>query len=179
MCLLMLTTTHLALALLLGLALNLDRDEWFVALTFGVVIDVDHLFAAPRYISHNGLGAILRPSWDDGSGLAWRSLFHQPVGAFVVAPLSVGWRYMVPLLFWAIHVGIDYFQAATLAYATPLEIAVFLPACAGIVFLSFRRWSESRPGTDFKQFVSAIRDALMLHLSRRDRSSRGDAGNIG
>lgn len=179
MCSLMLTTTHLALAILLGLVLNLNRDEWFIALTFGVAIDADHLFAAPRYVSHNGLGAILRPSWDDGSGIAWRSLLHQPVGAFVVAPLAIGWRFMAPLLFWGIHVGVDYLQEATLSYTTPLEIALFSCTCAGIVFLVYRRWSESRPGTNFKKFLSAMRDAIMLYLSRGERASQGGAGNTG
>ena len=61
----MLTTTHLLVAVLIGLVLNLNRDEWFVALLFGVAIDLDHVFAAPRYISQNGWAAILRPTWSD------------------------------------------------------------------------------------------------------------------
>jgi hypothetical protein len=160
----MLTTTHILAVVLIGLFLNLNRDEWFVAMTFGVAIDLDHVLAAPRYISDNGLAAILRPSWDDGSGLPWRSLMHYPVAAFVVAPLSIGWRYFVPLLFWSTHLGIDYIQSATMAYSTPVELA-FMTACiAGIVFLVYRHWSDLRPDTDFNQFVSHLSDSLRASL---------------
>lgn len=160
----MLTTTHILAVVMIGLFLNLNKDEWFIALTFGVAIDLDHVLAAPRYISDNGVAAILRPSWDDGSGLPWRSLMHYPVAAFVVAPLSIGWRYFVPLLFWSTHLGIDYVQSATIAYSAPVEIA-FMTACsAGIVFLVYRHWVDLRPDADFNQFVSYLNHSLRASL---------------
>jgi hypothetical protein len=140
----------------MGLVLNLDRDEWFVALLFGVLIDMDHLFAAPRYISDNGLAAILRPTWDDGSGHAWKSLFHYPVSFFVVAPLSIGWRYMIPLLFWSVHLGMDYLQTEFVKYSTPMEAVVFTGACTGILFIQYRAWSESRSGSDFRGYAAYV-----------------------
>lgn len=134
--------------------MDLDWNEWFAAFLFGIALDADHLFAAPRYISSNGWGAILRPTWDDGSGIAWRSLLHEPVGAFVVVPVSVGWRLMLPLIFWSMHVGIDYLQNATLAYSAPLEGAVFTGTVASIVWVVYRRWSQLQPkGADFRMFL--------------------------
>ena len=174
----MLTTTHLLAVVLIGLFLNMNKDEWFVALTFGVAIDLDHVLAAPRYISDNGLAAILRPSWDDGSGLPWRSLMHYPVAAFVVMPLSIGWRYFVPLLFWSTHLGIDYIQSATVTYSSPVEIG-FMTACiAGIVFLVYRRWSDIRPDADFNQFVSHLSGSLRASLKGCGVSIRQFFGSI-
>lgn len=173
----MLTTTHLLAVVLIGLFLNLNRDEWFVALTFGVAIDLDHVIAAPRYISANGLGAILRPSWDDGSGLPWRSLMHYPVAAFVVAPISVGWRYFVPLLFWSSHLGIDYLQSETLAYSAPVETAFIIACVAGIGLLVYRRWSDLRPDADFSQFVSYVNGAVRNSLKSCSVTIRGFFGS--
>lgn len=156
----MLTTTHLAVTLLLCLILNLNRDEWFVALMFGVLIDADHLFGAPRYVSHNGGAALLRRSWDDGSGLPWKSLLHYPVGAFVVAPLSIGWRYFLPVLFWAMHLELDYIQNATLSWSTPIEAALMTSSCIGIVYMLHRNWTAANPDGDFRQFLEAMGSGL-------------------
>jgi hypothetical protein len=152
----MLTTTHLAVTVLFCLILNLNRDEWFVALMFGVMIDADHIFAAPRYVSHNGWAALLHRSWDDGSGNPWKSLLHYPVGAFVVVPLSIGWRYFLPVLFWALHLELDYIQNATLYWSTPIEAAVMTSSCVGIVFILYRNWSDANPDGDSRQFLRAM-----------------------
>lgn len=152
---------------LIGLALRLDRNEWFIGLLFGIALDMDHLFAAPRYVTSNGWAAILRPTWDDGSGLVWRSLLHEPVGAFVVMPLAVGWRFMLPLLFWSAHVGIDYVQNATLAYSVVVEAAVFSATIASIVWILYRRWSELQSDdTDFRKFLSHAGVTLRSYLSQ-------------
>jgi len=157
-----LTTTHLAAAVLIGLLLNLNRDEWFVALTFGVFIDADHLFALPRHVSDNGWAALLWPSWDDGSGLPWRSLLHQPIGFFVVAPLAIGWRYMLPLLFWGVHVGMDELQMATLEHSAVIESTLLAAVCSGILALQYRRWVALSPGSGFTDYLD--------HLWARTRS---------
>ena len=157
----MLTTTHIAVTILLCMILNLNQDEWFIAFTFGVVIDADHIFEAPRYISHNGWGALLNRSWDDGSGLPWKSLLHYPVGAFVVAPLSVGWRYFLPGLFWSLHLTLDYVQNATGFWSTPIEATLMTSSCLGIVWILFRNWSVEEPDGDFRGFLQTMRLRLM------------------
>ena len=172
-----LTTTHLAFAVLLGMLLNMNRDEWFVALTFGVLIDADHLFAAPRYISDNGWAALLRPSWDDGSGLPWRSLMHYPVGAFVVVPLAVGWRLMIPLVFWGSHLLLDYLQNLTVAYSAPVEALLFGSICVAITYVKYSRWKEIRSDADFPRFVSEIARGLMASWAGRKASIRQRLGS--
>ena len=156
----MLITTHIVVTILFCMILNLNRDEWFIALLFGVMIDADHLFGAPRYVSHDGWAALLRRSWDDGTGLPWKSQLHYPVGAFVVAPLSIGWRYFLPLLFWATHLELDYIQTATLSWSTPIEMAVMISSCFGIVFILYRNWSEAEPDGDFREFLKTMESRL-------------------
>lgn len=158
--------------------MNLDREEWFVALTFGVLIDLDHLFAAPRYIGENGWSAILRPTWDDGSGLQWRSLLHEPMGAFVVAPLSIGWRYFVPLVFWGAHVSLDKLQNATLDYSAPIESALLALVCFGILYVWYGRWSEDRDEVGFRLFLADVGARMRIGLSGYGRAIRERVGSI-
>ena len=163
----MLTTTHFAFAILLGMLLNLNRDEWFVALTFGVVIDADHLFALPRYVSDNGAAAILSPTWDDGSGLPWKSSFHHPEGAFVVGYLAVGWRLFIPFIFWGSHVAIDEFQLATLGHSAAIETVFLTSVVGGILALGYTRWLGLEPEGDFRHYLIHVKDWLASSLSGR------------
>jgi hypothetical protein len=173
----MLTTTHLAVAVLLGMLMSLSRDEWFAALTFGVLLDADHLFALPRYVGDNGWAAVLNQSWDDGSGNTWKSLLHLPVGAFVVAPLSVGWRLLLPLSFWSVHVGLDYLQLELAEYNTAVETAILLGSVAGITLIGYRRWAELEEDPNFEKYVSHLRASGPSSMSRWARSifSRSDS----
>lgn len=152
--------------------MNLNRDEWFVALTFGVLIDADHLFAAPRYISDNGLGAIMSPSWDDASGLPWKSLFHEPVGAFFVVPLAIGWRYMVPVIFWGTHVAADELQMATLGQSALVESVIIIAVCAGILYVAYSRWSALSAEPSFQLFLKQSWAQIKTWSSRLGESIR-------
>lgn len=157
--------------------LNMSRDEWFVALTFGVLIDADHVFAMPRYVSDNGWDAILRPIWDDGSGLPWKSLFHYPVGAFVVAPLAIGWRYLIPLLFWSVHVFLDYFQSWTIEYSAPVESLLIVGVSSGIVFVAYSSWKHLEPDGDFRIFTKRVAARMRSSASTYGRSIRARLGS--
>ena len=136
--------------------LNLDRNEWVVALSFGVLIDADHLFAIRRYVADNGYGAILRPTWDDASGLPWKSAFHYPEGAFVVGYLSLGSRLFYPFVFWGIHLVMDDLQLATIKYSTPVEAVILASTIAGIVYIGYYRWHGLEPESSFKDYVSFL-----------------------
>jgi len=169
-----LTVTHLAAVLLIGFLLNLDWNEWFVALLFGIAIDIDHLFAVPGYVDRNGLGAILRPTWDDGSGAVWRSVLHEPMGAFLVIPLAVGWRFMLPLVFWSTHLLIDYAQAATLSHSALVESLFLGTVCACLFGLGYYRWRVSEASTGLVPFLVYIRDSVKRYFA--GDSSQGTSG---
>ncbi len=145
----------------------MDWNEWFVAILFGVALDLDHLFAVPGYVGRNGFGAILAPSWDDGSGAVWRSLIHYPIGSFVVIPLAVGWRFMLPLLFWASHLAIDYVQSATLAYSAIVEAAFLSVTCIAIFGLGYYRWRVAKGASGVFPFLVYLKDTAKYYLGRR------------
>lgn len=161
----MLTPTHFAIVVFAAMLLRLNRGEWLVALMFGVVIDVDHLFALPRYVEDNGWSAVLRQTWDDGSGLPWKSWFHYPMAAIVVGHLSVGWRFALPLSFWALHLGMDGLQLMLGDLNMLVETAILLGSAAGIVFMTYSQWSLMTGGSGLKAYVGFLATSSRARLS--------------
>ncbi len=92
--------THF-LATTLGVqALGLEGREAALAYGFGVAVDVDHAIKAPYYLRAVGLR--------DKRGYYWRSSLQEPVGFLWIAPLCLWLGTAVPLLFYAIHLLMDY-----------------------------------------------------------------------
>jgi len=161
----MLTPTHFVVFLLMARVLRLDRNEWFAALMFGVVIDADHLFALPRYVSENGWSALLRQSWDDGSGMPWRSWFHHPMAAILVGHLSLGWRFALPLSFWMVHIGMDSLQTWLGDSNTLVESALLLGSSAGLVGLAYSEWSSTSGRTGLRAYADSVVTSSKARLS--------------
>lgn len=92
----MLAITHLVVSLFLIQLLTLDRNDAFIALMFGVFIDLDHILGIEGYVRSKGLSAIFDFHSLMNPGGQWKSLLHNPVVLGVVGPLSVGWRFAVP-----------------------------------------------------------------------------------
>src|SRR5256885_12209286 len=92
--------THI-LATTLGVqAMQLDGREAALAYAFGVGVDVDHAIKAPFYLKHVGLL--------DRRGYYWRSSLQEPVALLWIIPLALLLHSIVPVLFFAIHVAMDY-----------------------------------------------------------------------
>jgi hypothetical protein len=103
----MLSITHIVVSLLLIQILMLDRNDAFVALLFGVFIDLDHLFGLKDYTQANGLASLLNMDNLVDPGGHWKSMMHSPVALAVVGPLSVASRLAIPLIFWGVHLILD------------------------------------------------------------------------
>ncbi len=161
----MLTPTHFVVFVLIGMLLRLDKGEWFVAFAFGVMIDADHLFALPRYISDNGWSALLRQSWDDSSGLPWKSWFHYPIAAIVVGHLSVGWRLALPLTFWSVHIGMDGLQLMLGELNTAVESAILIGSVSGIVYMAYREWSLTSEVSGLRAYAGFVASSSRAKLS--------------
>jgi hypothetical protein len=92
--------THI-LATTLGVqAMQLQPREAALAYAFGVGVDVDHAIKAPFYLKHVGLR--------DRRGYYWRSSLQEPVALLWIIPLALLLHSIVPVLFFAIHVAMDY-----------------------------------------------------------------------
>lgn len=171
----MLTTTHFVVVVFVAMLLSLDRNEWFIVLLFGVALDFDHLFALPRYVSDNGWDALLRQSWDDASGEPWKSWFHYPLAAIVVGHLSSGWRLALPLSFWSLHLGMDGLQLMLGDLNTVVETAIMLGSVAGILYVSYSRWSLTSGGAGLKTYADFLASSSKAKLSGLKRVMRARA----
>jgi hypothetical protein len=92
--------THILATTLGAQALELRGRELALAYAFGVGVDVDHAVKAPFYLKHIGLR--------DRKGYYWRSSLQEPVALLWIVPLCVLLGTVVPIVFFAIHVALDY-----------------------------------------------------------------------
>jgi len=92
--------THV-LATTLGVqAMGLSGRDAALAYAFGVGVDVDHALKAPFYLRAVGLR--------DRRGYYWRSSLQEPVALLWIVPLCWFLGTVVPLVFFAVHVAMDY-----------------------------------------------------------------------
>ena len=96
----MTTVTHV-LATMLGVqAMGLEGRDKVLAYAFGIGVDVDHAIKAPFYLRTVGLR--------DKRGYYWRSSLQEPVALLWIVPLCIFLGTVVPIVFFAIHVAMDY-----------------------------------------------------------------------
>ena len=92
--------THI-LATTLGVQLGrLHGGEVALAYAFGVAVDADHAVKAPYYLRSGGLKKRI--------GYYWRSSLQEPVAFLWVIPLSIALKTVVPVVFLALHIAMDY-----------------------------------------------------------------------
>jgi hypothetical protein len=92
--------THILATTLGAQAMGLEGRDLALAYAFGVGVDVDHVIKAPLYLRAVG--------WRDRRGYYWRSSLQEPVALLWIAPLCVVLGTLVPILFFTIHVAMDY-----------------------------------------------------------------------
>jgi len=173
----MLSITHIAVTLLLIQLLTLDRNDAFVAMLFGVFIDLDHLFGLVNYTQANGVTSIFNFHSLMNPGGQWKSILHAPIAAAVVAPLSSTFRLAIPFLFWGTHLLMDY-AANTLGNFSALEGGLLVCATVGLVALRYARYTSERDSHSFSAYLGSeltnVRN--MFHLNLRSRSVRERSG---
>ena len=92
--------THF-LATTLGVqALGLEGRETALAYAFGMGIDVDHAVKAPFYLRAVGL--------KNKKDYYWRSSLQEPIALAWIIPLAWYFGTIVPILFFVIHIAMDY-----------------------------------------------------------------------
>lgn len=148
--------THLVVSLLLIHLLTLDRNDSFVALMFGVFIDVDHLFGLRGYVEAHGLSGVLDfDSLMQADG-QWKSLLHSPVAAMVVGPVSVGSRLAIPLVFWGVHMAMDYLEDTWLGVFSAWEMALLAGSSIAFTAVCFRTFRMKHPESGFTVFLRSV-----------------------
>jgi hypothetical protein len=81
-------------------AMRLTGNDRVLAYTFGMAIDVDHFVKLPFYLRAVGL--------KDKRGYYWRSSLQEPVALLWIIPLCFLLGSFLPILFFVIHVAMDY-----------------------------------------------------------------------
>jgi hypothetical protein len=81
-------------------AMGLRGREAVLAYLFGVAVDIDHLIKAPFYLKSVGIR--------NEKGYYWRSSLQEPVAFLWIVPLALFLGTPVPLIFFAIHLTMDY-----------------------------------------------------------------------
>ncbi|MGQ9586759.1 MAG: hypothetical protein ACUVT7_00010 [Thermoplasmata archaeon] len=155
----MLAVTHLIVSLLLIQLFLLDRNDAFVALLFGVFIDVDHILGLKDYVQANGFSAVLDfDSLSHAEG-HWKSLMHSPTAVAIVAPLALASRLAIPLVFWGVHILMDYVEDSFLGVFSAAEATFLVIVTLTLVVVRYRKYLDSfSSGT--------VRHYVRLELSR-------------
>jgi hypothetical protein len=139
----MLSITHIVVSLLLIQILNLDRNDAFVALVFGVFIDLDHLFGLKDYTKANGFRSLMDFHTLVNPGGHWKSMMHNPVALAVVGPLSVASKLAIPLVFWGVHISMDFIQESFLGEFSQAEAMLLVFSGFALVTLRYSKFVES------------------------------------
>ncbi len=176
----MLAITHILAIVLMIRLLSLDRNEVFVALLFGVFIDLDHLLGIPPFVQQHGVVSLTDVSALMASDVSWKSLIHDPVAFIIVAPVSVMFRYLLPLLAWGLHIVMDYVQEAYLGLSSIPEMVVIGALTSSLLYLEFKhflcqeracsffRWEMTRAVSTLHSYVPIKRWVHRLLQSRLD-----------
>jgi hypothetical protein len=92
--------THILVTTLGAQALDLHGGELALAYAFGVGVDVDHAIKAPFYLRAIG--------WRNERDYYWRSSLQEPVALLWILPLCWFLGTLIPAVFFAVHVALDY-----------------------------------------------------------------------
>ncbi len=130
---------HLLVTLILIKVLNLDRNQAFLAIVFGVLIDLDHLMGLPAYVISHGWPALLSVDTFMHNEIVWKSAMHGAGGFFVVLGISLVLRMYVPFMFWGLHMVMDWTQTTFWGIVSWPEF-VFLALFGGI--LAVMMWTD-------------------------------------
>ncbi len=164
----MLAITHLAISLLLIQLLSLDKNDAFIALMFGVVIDVDHLFGLNSYARTNGIASILDFDSLMNAGGQWKSLLHNPISVMIVGPISVGSRMAIPLIFWGVHILMDWLEDSILGLFSAPELVLIAFATGALIWIRYSFFRSLNSDSSLRRYiVSELRV-----LRRSDRGGR-------
>ncbi|MBI2547717.1 hypothetical protein HYW21_00030 [Candidatus Woesearchaeota archaeon] len=92
--------THIFSVIVLGKLLHLTPPEWVLAFIFGVALDLDHLLKLPLFLKLK--------NFKDQRHLHWRTPLQEPISYLWVIPLSIFVRSYIPVLFFTLHLLLDY-----------------------------------------------------------------------
>jgi hypothetical protein len=164
----MLALTHLIVALLLIQILVLDKNDAFVALVFGVFIDLDHFFGLRDYAQTNGIKAVFDLDSILNPGGHWKSMMHNPIALAMVAPLAFVSRLAIPVVFWGVHVAMDIVQEGFLGQFSQAEAMLAFLSLALLVSLRFSMYIDAGHDGDLRKYLKSEISSVRGLFSARE-----------
>ncbi|MFA7341799.1 MAG: hypothetical protein WCY65_01325 [Candidatus Methanomethylophilaceae archaeon] len=139
----MMAFNHILVVIILIKVLHLDRNEAFVAILFGVLLDLDHLMGVPAYISEYGWAAVFNIDSLLHNDVQWKSSMHGAEAFIVVSAVSILLRMYIPLLFWSVHVFMDWVQVSYWNIVAWPEV-FFMALLGGVIlYMELRIYHDS------------------------------------
>lgn len=131
----MIAIVHLLVVLVLCKVFKLDRTEAFAALLFGVLIDLDHVFALVDFLKVQGMSGALDYQAAMASDLEWKSMLHSPAAAIIIGPACMGFRMAIPALAWGLHLVLDWVQIEYLGVLSAVEMVLLVTLVVALIVL--------------------------------------------
>ncbi len=163
----MLSITHFVVTILLIQLMSLDRNDAFVAMLFGVFIDVDHLFGLVKYTESNGVNAVFDVHRLMTPGGQWKSMLHTPIAAAVVMPLSAAFRLAVPFVFWGVHLLMDFVEQNYLGNFSNVEAGLLVFAGLGVATLRYSQYLMTDSTPSFREYLRSELETARTIFSRK------------
>jgi hypothetical protein len=139
---------------------------------FGVFIDLDHLFGLKDYAQAHGIASLFNFDHLVNPGGHWKSLMHSPVAVAVVGPLSVASRLAIPLIFWGVHIAMDFVQENFLGVFSEAEAMLLVFASLALVTIRYTHFVESGHHGGLMRYLRVEWDDLRRLFARPSRESR-------
>lgn len=154
----MMAFNHLLVVIILIRLLKLDHNEAFVAILFGFLIDLDHLMGIPSFINEHGWAAIFNMDSLLHNDIQWKSAMHGTEAFLVVSVISLLFRMYIPVLFWGVHIFMDWAQVThwnIVAWPEPMFMLFFGTI---LLYIEHRIYSDSvyEGNRSWRNFLSFI-----------------------
>lgn len=161
----MMFPSHLLATLLVCAGIStffpLSAKHWALALLFGVAIDLDHLIQIPAYVATHGFQS-MTPGEIARWGGNWQGFMHTPWAVLLVIPACLLFASWMPAVAWSLHMFQDFVVATRwVVFGSAMEwaiVAILVALFAAVIVRDHRLHGS---GSALREHVLA-RAAMVL-----------------
>jgi hypothetical protein len=86
-------------------------------------------------------------------GGQWKSLLHSPVALGAIVPMSYVTVVAVPLIFWMVHVSMDFIEETFLGNFSSIEAMLLTVCSVALVIARYSKYTESYARGSVEDFL--------------------------
>ncbi|MCJ7562236.1 MAG: hypothetical protein MUO84_04420, partial [Thermoplasmata archaeon] len=83
----------------------------------------------------------------------WKSLLHNPVSVMIVGPISVASRIAIPLIFWGIHISMDWLEDSLLGLFSAPELMLIVCASGALLWIRYSFFRSLHSDSSFLRYI--------------------------